>query len=346
MDNQWGYDDVSQVADPNVAIPMPYVGPMLPGQNRSTVPDSYDVPRNEGATQTGDIPMAPTSQADAIGPPNQNNTHKQINSIDQFEGKKVVVPINLKEESEERKQWLPNFMLNGGVSKLIDLIQNLSSFTSADSKHSDNTKRIAKKCLGEVMICVRILLSSQFCANSNDQNLALDLQRKLSTCSRGDSKEEPQFKSPESTDTTKKSAVPGQNINQEKKNKLQEEQENTIEEMQPLIELLKSRMDLNIQDNLSNGLEAFQDQLLVVILDYIDRKDSKVEDTDIITQGLSIWLSCLASNPTFLNKIYNEFDAPSDPSKPNFSSAVIEKGLVCSEYRVRDPFANTIRFIV
>jgi molecular chaperone GrpE (heat shock protein) len=76
MDNQWGYDDVSQVADPNVAIPMPYVGPMLPGQNRSTVPDSYDVPRNEGATQTGDIPMAPTSQADAIGPPNQNNTHK------------------------------------------------------------------------------------------------------------------------------------------------------------------------------------------------------------------------------------------------------------------------------
>jgi hypothetical protein len=25
---------------------------------------------------------------------------------------------------------------------------------------------------------------------------------------------------------------------------------------------------------------------------------------------------------------------------------VIEKGLVCSEYRVRDPFANTIRFIV
>lgn len=84
----------------------------------------------------------------------------------------------------------------------------------------------------------------------------------------------------------------------------------------------------------------------MVILDYIDRKDSKVEDTDIITQGLSIWLSCLASNPTFLNKIYNEFDSPSDPLKPSFSSAVIEKGLVCSEYRVRDPFANTIRFIV
>ena len=51
-------------------------------------------------------------------------------------------------------------MLSGGVSKLIDLIQNLSSFTSADSKHSDNTKRIAKKCLGEVMVVVRILLSS------------------------------------------------------------------------------------------------------------------------------------------------------------------------------------------
>ena len=53
--------------------------------------------------------------------------------------------------------------------------------------------------------------------------------------------------------------------------------------MQPLIELLKSRIDLDLQTNLSHGLEAFEDQLLVVILDYIDRKDSKVEDTDIIT---------------------------------------------------------------
>jgi hypothetical protein len=66
-------------------------------------------------------------------------------------------------------------MLNGGVSKFIDLIQNLSTFTSADSKHSENTKRIAKKCLGEVMLCVRILLSSQFCANTKDQDLALTL---------------------------------------------------------------------------------------------------------------------------------------------------------------------------
>ena len=82
MGNQWGYEDSSQVADPNVAIPMPYVGPLLQGQNRSTVPESYDVPRNEGATQTGDIPMAPTSQADAVGPPNQNNTNQQITSVD------------------------------------------------------------------------------------------------------------------------------------------------------------------------------------------------------------------------------------------------------------------------
>jgi hypothetical protein len=66
-------------------------------------------------------------------------------------------------------------MLKGGVSKLIDLIQKLSSFTSSDSKHSENTKRIAKKCLGEVMLSVKILLSSQFCANSKDQDLAMDL---------------------------------------------------------------------------------------------------------------------------------------------------------------------------
>ena len=93
-------------------------------------------------------------------------------------------------------------MLKGGVSKLIDLIQKLSSFTSATSEQSENTKRIAKKCLGEVMLSVRILLSSHFCANSKDQDLAMDLQRKLSTCSRGESRQEqdPESKNQESID--------------------------------------------------------------------------------------------------------------------------------------------------
>jgi hypothetical protein len=40
-------------------------------------------------------------------------------------------------------------------------------------------------------------------------------------------------------------------IQQSNKNKLLEEQENTLEEMQPLIELLKHRIDLDLQSNLS-----------------------------------------------------------------------------------------------
>ena len=43
----------------------------------------------------------------------------------------------------------------------------------------------------------------------------------------------------------------------DKKSKLQEEQDNTAEEMKPLIELLKGRLDLDLNYQLALGLESF-----------------------------------------------------------------------------------------
>lgn len=42
-----------------------------------------------------------------------------------------------------------------------------------------------------------------------------------------------------------------------KKSKVQEDQENTQEQMQPLIELLKARTDLEMQYQLTVGLSGF-----------------------------------------------------------------------------------------
>lgn len=42
-------------------------------------------------------------------------------------------------------------------------------------------ERILKRCLREVMECVRVLLISQMCAVTPDQDMALSLSRKLSS---------------------------------------------------------------------------------------------------------------------------------------------------------------------
>jgi hypothetical protein len=110
--------------------------------------------------------------------------------------------------------------------------------------------------------------------------------------------------------------------------------------MQPLIELLKERPDLDISYHLPQGLQEFQQQLLDVIFNFINTQDSRAEETEIVNQGLSIWMSCLASEPTLFNMLIQE------EGEESFAHQLIQKGLVSKEFRIREPFANTIRFIV
>lgn len=51
-------------------------------------------------------------------------------------------------------------------------------------------------------------------------------------------------------------------------------------------------------------LESFQEEIIGVITAFMDKRDIKEEDSEIVKQGLSVWLSCLASDPNLLNKIY------------------------------------------
>lgn len=83
------------------------------------------------------------------------------------------------------------------------------------------------------MQCVKLLLSCSFCANSADRDLALTLQRKLSTHSQGESQAKED--SPESIDKLGKSAV---SASTQAANKLIADWESTLDEMAPLIELL------------------------------------------------------------------------------------------------------------
>jgi hypothetical protein len=51
-------------------------------------------------------------------------------------------------------------------------------------------------------------------------------------------------------------------------------------------------------------LESFQKEILGIITAFMDKRDIRAEDSEIVNQGLSIWLSCLASDPKLLNVIY------------------------------------------
>jgi len=71
--------------------------------------------------------MAPRTQAAAVGPPNASNTMSQAKSLDDFEGIRISKPLlntpaRSEAELERRKQWLPKFLAQGGLSKLIALL--------------------------------------------------------------------------------------------------------------------------------------------------------------------------------------------------------------------------------
>jgi hypothetical protein len=69
-------------------------------------------------------------------------------------------------------------------------------------------------------------------------------------------------------------------------------------------------------------------------------------------------MSCIASNPTMLNELYSNFEElekvtakgekvdKSHNTTLLFASILIEKGLVSTDYKCRESFANAIRFIV
>lgn len=74
--------------------------------------------------------------------------------------------------------------------------------------------------------------------------------------------------------------------------------------MKPLIHLIKTTPDLQMDFTTALELESFQEEIIGVITAFMDKRDIKEEDSEIVKQGLSVWLSCLASDPKLLNKIY------------------------------------------
>lgn len=165
--------------DPNQAIPLPYAGPLLPQSQPQASQLDYDVP------------MAPPSQAAAVGPPSQQNTLPQNSTFSNFQGRQVVHVYTASSEdgaaqAQARKDWLPDFLAGNGLEKLVNLLKNLSHYhfsgegENAEPAPSASSARIAKRCLAEVLSTIKVLLVSSFCARQADSGLALQLQRKLS----------------------------------------------------------------------------------------------------------------------------------------------------------------------
>lgn len=323
-------------------------------------------------------------------------------SLSDFVGTKVTRGLSMSHGSEEdklkRKEWLPQFLAGNGLGKLIDLLrklfrvqasieeskkqQILASIRRSGAGAGDITikinERILKRCLREVMECVRILLISQMCAVTQDQHMALSLSRKLSSTNKQvadvemahqEGESEGQSGSAESKakhqageDEIDSSANQGAAEKDDagkgkgkgadaKKPKLLQEKEHTEEEMKPLIELIKSRIDLQMDFTTALELESFQKEILGIITAFMDKRDIRAEDSEIVNQGLSIWLSCLASDPKLLNVVYRcvENDMALDIQKKGpiayFMEIFINRGLVSSDEKLREAFMSAIRFI-
>lgn len=354
-----------------------------------------------------DIPVAPHSAAAAIGPPRASNTvttrYNPFRSLAEFVGSKIVLPLTaglgaMDEETVLRKKWLPQFLAANGLNKLIELLRKLYRIQASieESKrqqllasirpHLAGTappkilinERILKRCLREVMECVRILLISQMCAVTKDQDMALSLSRKLSSTTKQVSDVEmvsrearSEGQSPSPGSTAKQEAADNQigsaptnehtpmratnkvtgKVYESRKPKLLQEKENTEEEMKPLIELIKNTPELQIDFTMALELESFQEEIVGVIRAFMDKRDIKAEDSEIVKQGLSVWLSCLASDPKLLNRVYgcveSEMDLELHKKGPiaYFMDIFISSGLVSSEERLREAFMSAIRFI-
>ena len=70
---------------------------------------------------------------------------------------------------------------------LVALLKKLSKFHfsgEADSEAGVSTAKgkVAKRCLTEVLGIIKVLLIGSFCAKEADGGLALQLERKLSSC--------------------------------------------------------------------------------------------------------------------------------------------------------------------
>ena len=77
--------------------------------------------------------------------------------------------------------------------------------------------------------------------------------------------------------------------------------------------MLRERADnMELDYQLSLGLDSFQADLLAILAEFIGKKDTNLDDREIVSKGLSIWMSCIASEPKLLNHIYQDFESHDD----------------------------------
>ena len=115
-------------------------------------------------------------------------------SLSDFSGTKTIKTLNPngnRPDDLRFKNWLPRFLGNDGLNKLIILLRKLYKYQGQIDQYKRQlqlrtsedlgvNERILKKCMKEVMECIRIILICQLCARSSSQDVAISLSRKLS----------------------------------------------------------------------------------------------------------------------------------------------------------------------
>jgi hypothetical protein len=119
--------------------------------------------------------------------------------------------------------------------------------------------------------------------------------------------------------------------------KTQSDQDRTSKLFAPLAEIMVGGLGARLVAEVD--LKNFQNQLLQIIALVLQKKDSLLlDDRLIIDQALGIWISCIVSEPSLLQELFNS-------ASKSFTKIFIEDGLLCGNLAVRSLFRNSIRTI-
>ena len=69
------------------------------------------------------------------------------------------------------------------------------------------------------------------------------------------------------------------------------------------------------------------------------------DDRSIIEQALNLWIALLVYNQDYLQTIYNDYDHLRMDGYRSIMHNLVEEGLLCTNYSVRECFKNNFAFI-
>ncbi|CDW78148.1 ubiquitin carboxyl-terminal hydrolase family protein [Stylonychia lemnae] len=348
-----------QKRDVQNAAPQSGIAIPLPPQDQSNVP----IPPSQGIFIG---PIAPSNAGQ-----NLNNTlTKNKEMLENFKGHIITEPYedkiisdeeiaqileisNVEEVIEMRQNWIQSFVLNNGFSVLCIFLKNLMESNVPNGILQNPQDR---ECLNQVLKTMKLLILSTFMGSAQSSEITLDLQKNLSQPAKIEEdvdidimeileKLEPTTISAtqipflsQTNNTANGTSSAGPQLL--KRDTIQADQDNIGKQFEPLINILRGELGQRILDSMN--FSEFQQQILMIVKAIVCKDKIVNDDKSNVESALQLWISVILYNPELLQQIYDDFDKN---NKSSIVGTIIEKGLLCNNFSVRDCIKEGFKFL-